>query len=108
MATPKFLFSALMPDAAIRSARLILVVLAMLTVWQTDLLAQQPADPAAAQARAQEILKQAREALGGEANLRAIQSLAANGNFKATIMGRSAQGDFKIELLMPDKFIRLA
>ena len=108
MATPKFLFSTLMPDTAIRHACLILVVLAALTAMQTDLLAQQPADPAAAQARAQEILKQAREALGGETNLRAIQSLAANGNFKATLMGRPVQGDFKIELLMPDKFMRSA
>lgn len=67
-----------------------------------------PGNPEAAKARAQEVLKQAREALGGEANLAAVKSLQAQGNFKTTMGGREVQGDFKIELLMPDKFMRTA
>ncbi|MEO6727165.1 MAG: hypothetical protein ABIP14_17895, partial [Blastocatellia bacterium] len=106
MATPSLLPADVKRYRATRFIYLVFIALVVLPLWQTSLLAQQPANSAAAQARAQEILKQAREALGGEANLKAIQSLAANGNFKATFMGRPAQGDFKIELLAPDKFLR--
>lgn len=108
MATPKSFLSDFLPTCTIRIVRSSLLSLAFLTFWQTNLLAQQTPDPAAAQAHAQEVLKQAREALGGEANLKAIQSLAANGNYKATVMGRPVQGDFKIELIAPDKFQRTA
>ncbi len=66
------------------------------------------ADAEAAKARAQAVLKQAREALGGEANLAAVKSLQANGDFKTAMGGREVQGDFKVELLMPDKFMRTA
>lgn len=58
--------------------------------------------------KAQELLKQAREAIGGEANLKAIQSLVIEGKFKNTMMGRPAQGELKIEMLMPDKYLRTA
>jgi hypothetical protein len=66
----------------------------------------QPSNAEAAKARAQEVLKQAREALGGEANLAAVKSLQAQGKFKTAMAGREVQGDLKIELLMPDKFMR--
>ena len=113
MPTPQFLLSAWTPpisilNAALRFVRVALLAVVLVSIGRVNSAAQSPADPDAAQARAQEILKQAREALGGEANLRAIQSLAANGNFKATFMGRPAQGDFKIELLAPNKFMRTA
>ncbi len=58
--------------------------------------------------KAQELLKQAREAIGGEANLKALQSLVIEGKFKNTMMGRPAQGDLKIEMLLPDKYLRTA
>ncbi len=58
--------------------------------------------------KAQELLKQAREAIGGEANLKAIQSLVIEGKFKNTMMGRPTQGDLKIEMMMPDKYLRTA
>lgn len=58
--------------------------------------------------KAQELLKQAREAIGGEANLKAIQSLVIEGKFKNTMMGRLMQGDLKIEMMMPDKYLRTA
>jgi hypothetical protein len=68
----------------------------------------QPVGAEAAKSRAQEVLKQAREALGGEANLATIKSLQANGDFKTLQAGREVKGNFKIELLMPDKFMRTA
>lgn len=59
-------------------------------------------------AKANELIKQAREAIGGEANLKAIQSLVVEGKFKAMMMGRPSQGDLKIETLLPDKYLRTA
>jgi hypothetical protein len=58
--------------------------------------------------KAQELLKQAREAIGGEANLKAIQSLIVEGKFKNAMMGQLMQGDLKIEMMMPDKYLRTA
>jgi hypothetical protein len=66
-------------------------------------LAQEAAQKAA---RAQEILSQARAALGGEAGLKAIQSLAASGSFRGSLMGRAIEGSFKLDLLLPDKLMR--
>ena len=57
-------------------------------------------------ARAEAVLKQAREALGGEANLAAVKSMAINGEFRALMSGREVKGDIKIELLLPDKYQR--
>lgn len=80
-------------------------VLAVLLFFQA--LAQEPAgnaaNEAANKARAQAVLKQTREALGGEANLSAIKSLAINGNFRSVVGGREVKGDLKIEMLLPDK-----
>jgi hypothetical protein len=69
--------------------------------------AQESGAAEAAKKRAQEVLKQAREALGGEANLGTLKSLQAQGNFKTSMPGREAQGERKLELLMPDKFMRV-
>jgi hypothetical protein len=65
-------------------------------------------DPQADAARAQEVLSQARNALGGEAKIKAVQSLAASGKFRR-ILGPQApemSGDFEMEFLFPDKFKR--
>ncbi|MBS1787125.1 MAG: hypothetical protein JST85_05350 [Acidobacteria bacterium] len=61
---------------------------------------------AANKARAESILKQTRDALGGEANLSAIKSLAINGEFRTVMGGREIKGDIKIEMLLPDKYQR--
>lgn len=58
---------------------------------------------AANKAKAEAILKQTREALGGDANLDSIKSLAINGGFRTVMGGREVKGDFKIEMLLPDK-----
>ncbi len=61
---------------------------------------------AANKVRAETVLKQTREALGGEANLAAVKSMAINGEFRALISGREVKGDLKIEILLPDKYQR--
>lgn len=57
-------------------------------------------------AHAEAVLKQAREALGGEANLKAVQSLSLSGVVKSAMMGRPTEGSLKADLLLPDKFLR--
>ncbi len=87
--------------------RAITYTLALLLIFSATAFAQET-NPEAAKARAQEVLKQAREALGGQANLAAIKSLQVQGDFKGLRFGRPSQGDFKVELLLPDKFMRTA
>src|SRR5262245_1811345 len=86
--------------------RLIVTALTLTLLLAPAVLSQDSGGSEAAKKRAQEILKQAGEALGGEANLSALKSLQAQGKFKGVMMGRGVQGDFKIELLAPDKFVR--
>lgn len=87
--------------------RAITTTLTFLFILSATALAQET-NPEAAKTRAQEVLKQAREALGGQANLAAIKSLQVQGDFKGMRFGRPSQGDFKVELLLPDKFMRTA
>ncbi len=64
--------------------------------------------PNADVARAQELLSEVRKALGGEAKLKAVQSLTASGKFRR-ILGSQApemSGEFDLEFLLPDKFKR--
>ncbi len=85
------------------------VVLCLLLSLTATVLAQNtPETNAANVTKAQDILKQAREAIGGEANLKAIQSLVIEGKFKSAMMGRPTEGNLKIELLLPDKYLRTA
>lgn len=88
--------------------RLILAIFLTLILPALAIAQSQPSSPETATARAQEILKLARESLGGDANLSAIKSLQINGNFKTAMQGREIQGDLKVEVLMPDKFLRTA
>lgn len=93
------------PSLTSRMIQLASPVLAMLLFFQV--LAQEPAanaaNEAANKARAQAVLKQTREALGGEANLSAIKSMAINGDFRSMAGGREVKGELKIEMLLPDK-----
>lgn len=59
-------------------------------------------------AKANDLIKQAREAIGGEANLKAIQSFVVEGKYKGVMRGAPIQGDLKIEMLLPDKYLRTA
>lgn len=59
-------------------------------------------------ARAQELLTQARNALGGDAKIKVVQSLTASGKFRRTLGPQAPEmsGEFDLEFLLPDKFKR--
>jgi hypothetical protein len=56
-------------------------------------------------ARAQEILKQARAAVGGEDQLRKIQGLNINGQYRRMFGERQMGGDREISILLPNKYV---
>lgn len=55
--------------------------------------------------RAQQLLNQARVAIGGE-KLKTLQSLSMTGTYRRTLGDRELGGEVAIELLLPDKMIR--
>jgi len=56
-------------------------------------------------ARAQEILKQARQAIGGEEKLQQIQGLQINGQYRRVFGERQMGGDREIDILLPNKYL---
>src|SRR5262245_50871552 len=65
--------------------------------------------PALAQnndAKATEILNQARAAIGDEAKLKSLQSLSFSGSSRRVFGERETNGEIEFELLMPDKIKR--
>lgn len=56
-------------------------------------------------ARAQEILKQARQAIGGDEQLQKIQSLEIKGRYTRTFGDRQMGGDREISILLPNKYL---
>ncbi len=54
--------------------------------------------------RAQELIKQARAALGGE-KLEALKSLSASGNYRQQMGAMQMSGDIEFDMLMPDKVL---
>ncbi len=66
-----------------------------------------PAQNSDAYARAAEILNRTRAALGGEAALSAIHSLSAAGDFRVGSGEQQVSGDVTIEILAPDKLMRV-
>ena len=56
-------------------------------------------------ARAQEILKQARQAIGGDEQLQKIQGLQINGQYRRTFGDRQMGGDREISILLPNKYL---
>ena len=56
-------------------------------------------------ARAQQILKQAREAIGGEEQLQKIQALQIKGQYRRTLGDRQMGGDREISILLPNKYL---
>ena len=62
--------------------------------------------PAAfADSRAQEVLKQAREAIGGEEQLQKVQGLHINGQYRRVFGDRQMAGDREISILLPNKYL---
>ncbi len=58
----------------------------------------------AVDARAEEILKQAREAVGGEQQLQKIQSLSLIGQYRRVFGDRQMGGDREISIVLPNKY----
>ena len=58
-----------------------------------------------ADSRAQEVLKQAREAIGGEEQLQKVQGLRINGQYRRTFGDRQMEGDREISILLPNKYL---
>lgn len=57
-------------------------------------------------ARATELLAQARVALGGENKLARIERLSCSGTYRRQMGGRELSGDLSIDLQLPDKMLR--
>ena len=56
-------------------------------------------------ARAQEILKQARQAVGGDEQIQKIQSLQINGQYRRVFGDRQMGGDREISISLPNKYL---
>jgi hypothetical protein len=84
-------------------------LLMMLIVWLSAAMVGAPsglAQEGDAKARAEQLLKQAREALGGEAKRTAIQSFSAAGKYRRLMQGQSSEGEIAFDFLLPDKFLK--
>jgi hypothetical protein len=55
--------------------------------------------------RANEILKQAREAIGGEQRLQKLEALHINGQYRRVFGDRQMAGDREISILLPNKYL---
>ena len=56
--------------------------------------------------KAEQLLAQARQALGGEKNLNKVQGLTCSGTYERTMGDRQLSGELTIELQLPDKMLR--
>ena len=56
-------------------------------------------------ARAQQLLKQAREAIGGDEQLQKIQGLQIKGQYRRTMGDRQMGGEREINILLPNKYL---
>ena len=61
--------------------------------------------PVFADTRAEELLRQARAAVGGEEQLQKIQSLLIIGQYQRTLGERQMAGDREISILLPNKYL---
>ena len=66
--------------------------------------ATSPLSTARADGRAEELLRQVRETLGGEAKLKEIRSFSASGAFRRVSNDQEQSGNMRLDLLLPDKF----
>jgi len=61
---------------------------------------------AAGDAKAEQLLAQARAALGGEKNMSRVQGLTASGTYQREMGDRQLNGEITIDLQLPDKMLR--
>jgi hypothetical protein len=59
----------------------------------------------ASASRAEEVLKQARAAVGGEAKLGGVRALSVKGKFRRVMGEREMSGEREFDLLLPDKYM---
>ena len=92
-----------------RGTILLILIIALLNATLASTYSQQTGE-ADAKARAQKLLNQAREALGGEAKLEAIKSFSAAGKYRrvSQFQGQSSisEGEIGFDFLLPDKFLK--
>src|SRR6476619_6935473 len=55
--------------------------------------------------RATEIIKQAREAIGGEQRLQKLEALHINGQYRRVFGDRQMAGEREISILLPNKYL---
>jgi hypothetical protein len=65
--------------------------------------APQAAEGATPDARVSELLRQAREALGGDQKLRGVRSLSAAGRLRLVADGSDQSGHVQLDMLLPDR-----
>jgi hypothetical protein len=61
---------------------------------------------AAGDSKAEQLMAQARAALGGEKNLSKVQGLTATGTYQRTLPDRQLSGEVTIDVQLPDKLLR--
>ena len=64
------------------------------------------AQPTDAQSKAEQIMKQARAAIGGEAKLKGLESLSVTALARRTVGESRMESDLEYSILLPDKFRR--
>lgn len=64
------------------------------------------AQGADAQAKAEQILKQARAAIGGDGKLKSLQSLSASGTIRQNFGDQQRESELQVDILLPDKIMR--
>lgn len=79
------------------------IVLLIITAALCEIIPDAAAQEAAQ--RAQQLLAQARAAIGGE-QLNTLQSLSVAGNYRRTMGEREMTGEVQLDLLLPDKMMR--
>ena len=61
---------------------------------------------AAGDGKVEQLMAQARAALGGEKNLNKVQGLTATGTYQRTMPDRQLSGEVTIDLQLPDRILR--
>jgi hypothetical protein len=60
----------------------------------------------ASASRAEEVLRQARAAIGGEAKIGGVRALSIKGKYRRVIQEREMNGEREFDLVLPDKYMR--
>jgi len=83
-----------------------ILTLTLILIGSSAIFAQSGNNSSGDAVRAQELIRQARAAIGGEEKLKAVQSLSAAGTFRRVIGGQDLSGELEFDLLLPDKYLK--